>query len=77
MEAGGAKEAAGATVMPEAETTAGAVGVEGKAQAHWLAHEELVATQPGPLFRLQQEDPLPEPQQDMLLLARSCWRGAA
>ena len=63
-------------MTPEAATTAGAVGEEGKAQAHWLAHEELVATQPGPLLRLQQDEPLPEPQHDIPVASNDC-RGAA
>src|SRR6185369_14725267 len=58
-------------VRADATISAGAVG---KAQAHWPAHEELEATQPGPLFRLQQDLALPEPQQD-IPPARSGWRG--
>ena len=53
-------------------------GADGKPQAHCPAQDELVATQPGPLLRLQQEEPLPEPQQDIPLPAvSSCCRGTA
>jgi hypothetical protein len=49
-------------------------GDDGNAQAHWPAQEEPAATHPGPLFRLQQDFALPEPQQD-IPPASSGWRG--
>ncbi len=69
-------EYAGADDGPDATTVSGADGADGRPQAHCPAQDELVATQPGPRPRLQQDFVLTEPQQDMPR-ERNGWRGAA